>query len=42
MRAERTLLADFVHFWLIAAILCLIRAQAAVDWATRGADLQHV
>jgi integrase len=38
MRAERTLLADFVHFLIDRGNLCPIRAQAAVEWATRGAD----
>ena len=38
MRAERTLLADLVHFLIDRGNLCPIRAQAAVDRATRGAD----
>jgi integrase/recombinase XerD len=38
MRAERTLLADFVRFLIDRSALDPIRAQAALDWASRGAE----
>ena len=38
MRAERTLLADFVRFLIDGGDLNPIRAQAAVDWATRRSE----
>lgn len=38
MRAERTLLPDFVHFLIDRGNLSPIRAQVALDWATRGAE----
>jgi integrase/recombinase XerD len=37
MRAERTLLADFVTFLVQRAALNPIRAQAALDWASQSA-----
>jgi integrase/recombinase XerD len=38
MRAERTLLADFVRFLIVRGNLSPIRAQTALEWATRGAE----
>lgn len=38
MRAERTLLADFVRFLAESGELNPIRAQAALDWASQGAS----
>lgn len=38
MRAEKTLLADFVRFLIDHGQLNPIRAQAAFDWASGGAD----
>jgi hypothetical protein len=38
MRAERTLLADFVRFLIDRGDLSPIRAQAALEWASRGAE----
>jgi hypothetical protein len=37
MRAERTLLADFVTFLVQRGELNPIRAQAALDWASQSA-----
>lgn len=38
MRAERTLLADFVRFVIDRGALNPIRAQAALDWASCGSE----
>ena len=38
MRAERTLLADFVRFLIDRGNLSPIRAQTALDWTTRGEE----
>ncbi len=42
MRAERTLLADFVRFLIDGGGLNPIRARAALEWATRGAEKRGV
>lgn len=38
MRAERTLLADFVHFLIDRGEFNAIRAQSALEWARGGAE----